>query len=90
MVSDGIGNFKKGKVKNLFLTLTPTVSLREHYKAKYYLCKLRLKVKKFLKMATGDRNAKACSSCLMGFLGLPNAILLAELNERSRIGSAHL
>ena len=23
MVSDGIGNFKKGKVKNLFLTLTP-------------------------------------------------------------------
>ena len=30
-------------------------------------------------MATGDRNAKACSGCLMGFLGLPNAILLAEL-----------
>lgn len=23
MVSNGIGNFKKGKVKNLFLTLTP-------------------------------------------------------------------
>ena len=26
MVIDGIGNFKKGKVKNLFLTLAPTFS----------------------------------------------------------------
>ena len=26
MVSDGIGNFKKGKVKNLFLTLTPNIT----------------------------------------------------------------
>ena len=29
MVSDGIGNFKKGKVKNLFLTLTPSVIVIE-------------------------------------------------------------
>ena len=38
MVSDGIGNFKKGKVKNLFLTLTPTFSeMGEKYNHSFWI-----------------------------------------------------